>query len=92
MYHGCRLPRKETATLHIPVHRRFAQRAHTQRFQFFAGSGGTDVPQAVAIDEGALDPSAATEKPAPAAEAPPPPQPEQRTLGGFFRRLFKRGS
>lgn len=51
-----------------------------------------DVPQAVAIDEGALDPSAATEKPAPAAEAPPPPQPEQRTLGGFFRRLFKRGS
>ncbi|HEY1082361.1 MAG TPA: penicillin-binding transpeptidase domain-containing protein [Prosthecobacter sp.] len=52
-----------------------------------------DVPQALAVDEGTMDGNAAgTPKPRAAAPPPPPPQPEQRTLGGFFRRLFKRGS
>ncbi len=49
-----------------------------------------DIPQAVAIDEGELDPSSSA--PAQAAPSAPKaaPQPEKRTLGGFFRRLFKR--
>ncbi|GAA5144669.1 penicillin-binding protein 2 [Prosthecobacter algae] len=50
-----------------------------------------DVPQALAVDEGEMDGIPAQES-RPAEAAPPPPPPEQKTLGGFFRKLFKRGS
>jgi penicillin-binding protein 2 len=53
-----------------------------------------DVPQALAVDEGEVQGGTTTtstpSRSAPAAE--PPPEPEQKTLGGFFRKLFKRGS
>lgn len=50
-----------------------------------------DVPQAVAIDEGDLDGGA--EVPAEVRRAAPrqeAPQPEKKTLGNFFKRLFRR--
>lgn len=50
-----------------------------------------DVPQAVAIDEGDLDGGA--DVPAEvrrAAPRPEAPQPEKKTLGNFFKRLFRR--
>lgn len=51
-----------------------------------------DVPQALAVDEGELE-GGSEEKSRPAQAVPqPPPPPEQKTLGNFFRRLFKRGS
>jgi penicillin-binding protein 2 len=52
-----------------------------------------DVPQALAIDEGELDGSSGggPDEQVERANIPPPQaQPEQRTLGGFFRKLFKR--
>lgn len=52
-----------------------------------------DVPQALAIDEGELDGASGEEEVIERANIPPPPkaqQPEQRTLGGFFKRLFRR--
>lgn len=50
-----------------------------------------DIPQALAVDEGTMEGVPTQEESRPAEAAPPPPQ-EQRTLGGFFRRLFKRGN
>lgn len=51
-----------------------------------------DVPQAVAIDEGELDPSAegAGENFRRVAPAAAPAPQEKKTLGGFFKRLFQR--
>lgn len=52
-----------------------------------------DVPQALAIDEGELDgASGGPDEQVQRASVPQAPkaQPEQRTLGGFFRRLFRR--
>ena len=50
-----------------------------------------DVPQAVAVDEGQLDPNAAAVDATLRRALPPaPPQPEKKTLGGFFRKLFRR--
>lgn len=53
-----------------------------------------DVPKALAVDEGTLDGgSSEDDRPPrfapPQAQRPPPPPPE-RSLGGFFRRLFGR--
>ncbi|MES2507097.1 MAG: penicillin-binding transpeptidase domain-containing protein [Verrucomicrobiota bacterium] len=50
-----------------------------------------DVPQALAVDEGEMV-GIPVQESRPAEAAPPPPPPEQKTLGGFFRKLFKRGS
>ena len=50
-----------------------------------------DVPQALAVDEGEME-GIPPQESRPAEAAPPPPPPEQKTLGGFFRKLFKRGS
>ncbi len=50
-----------------------------------------DVPLALAVDEGVMDDVPLAQQVRP-AEAAPPPQTEQRTLGGFFRRLFKRSN
>lgn len=52
-----------------------------------------DVPKAEPVDEGSLDGSS-TIREARVAQpvTEPPPQPEQKTLGNFFKRLFKRGS
>lgn len=47
-----------------------------------------DVPQALAVDEGVLA-AIPVQESRPAQTAPPPEQ-EQRTLGGFFKRLFRR--
>lgn len=47
-----------------------------------------DVPQALAVDEGIVAAEAVPESVAP--PPPPPPQTEQRTIGGFFKRLFRR--
>jgi penicillin-binding protein 2 len=54
-----------------------------------------DVPQALAVDEGELDPSAVAAAAAQDAAArralpPPPPPPEKKTVASFFRRLFRR--
>lgn len=49
-----------------------------------------DVPQALAVDEGEME-GVPERQVRPAEAAPPPPPPEQKTLGGFFRKLFKRG-
>ncbi|TDU73010.1 penicillin-binding protein 2 [Prosthecobacter fusiformis] len=48
-----------------------------------------DVPQALAVDEGEMEGVPEIES-RPAQPMEPPPPPEQKTLGGFFRRLFKR--
>ncbi|HCN75942.1 MAG TPA: hypothetical protein DIT13_01960, partial [Verrucomicrobiales bacterium] len=50
-----------------------------------------DVPLALAVDEGVMDDVPLAQQVRP-AETAPPPQTEQRTLGGFFRRLFKRSN
>lgn len=50
-----------------------------------------DVPQALAVDEGQLEGGASVPQSRRAVAEEPPPQAEQKTLGGFFRKLFKRG-
>lgn len=51
-----------------------------------------DVPQAMPVDEGDMDGGAPTVTVPRAQPVEPPPQPEQKTLGGFFRKLFKRSN
>lgn len=53
-----------------------------------------DVPKAEPVDEGEMEGGAGNIREARVAQpvAEPPPPPEQKTLGGFFKRLFKRGS
>jgi penicillin-binding protein 2 len=53
-----------------------------------------DVPKAVSLEEGELDANGVnpenTEEVKPANVAPARAVTEQKTLGGFFKRLFKR--
>ncbi len=50
-----------------------------------------DIPQALAVDEGELDPAAAAAQDAAIQRAlPPPPSAEKKTVASFFRRLFRR--
>jgi penicillin-binding protein 2 len=50
-----------------------------------------DIPQALAVDEGELDPSAAAAQEAALQRSlPPPPTAEKKTVASFFRRLFRR--
>jgi penicillin-binding protein 2 len=53
-----------------------------------------DVPKAVSLEEGELDENGVkpetTEQVKPAGAAPARAVPEQKTLGGFFKKLFKR--
>ncbi|MEN3941884.1 penicillin-binding transpeptidase domain-containing protein [Prosthecobacter sp. SYSU 5D2] len=51
-----------------------------------------DVPQALAVDEGEMEGGASAPQSRRAVSEEPPPVQEQRTLGGFFRKLFKRGN